>query len=150
MGRVYLGRDENGKQLFEWVGRFDSREERDEAVRARRRELATIPRMPDPKPGDKPYIGWMYAIQAGSAKGPIKLGIARDPYLRLSSLQTACWEELRLIGAWRIESTAAEARIHLRFRRSRIRGEWFRATKGLLELVEELDHLHFDDEEAAA
>lgn len=31
-GRVYLGRDEEGKQLFHWVGRFDTRRERDQAV----------------------------------------------------------------------------------------------------------------------
>ncbi|HET7052789.1 MAG TPA: tyrosine-type recombinase/integrase [Solirubrobacterales bacterium] len=31
-GRIYLGRDENGKQLFHWIGRFDTRRERDEAV----------------------------------------------------------------------------------------------------------------------
>lgn len=31
-GRVYLGRGEDGKQLFQWVGRFDTRRERDGAV----------------------------------------------------------------------------------------------------------------------
>lgn len=31
-GRIYLGRDENGKQLFHWVGRFNTRKERDQAV----------------------------------------------------------------------------------------------------------------------
>lgn len=31
-GRVYLGRDESGKQQFEWVGRFDTKRERDAAV----------------------------------------------------------------------------------------------------------------------
>lgn len=38
-GRVYLGRDEEGKQVFEWVGRFDTRRERDNAVARRRFEL---------------------------------------------------------------------------------------------------------------
>lgn len=38
-GRVYLGRDEEGKQLFDWVGRFDTRRERDDAVARRRLEL---------------------------------------------------------------------------------------------------------------
>lgn len=41
-GRVYLGRDpESGKQLFHWVGRFDTRRERDEAVAKARVALAT-------------------------------------------------------------------------------------------------------------
>jgi integrase len=31
-GRIYLGRDENGKQRFHWVGRFGTRRERDQAV----------------------------------------------------------------------------------------------------------------------
>lgn len=31
-GRVYLGRDQDGKQRFHWVGRFPTRRERDEAV----------------------------------------------------------------------------------------------------------------------
>lgn len=39
VGRIYLGRDENGKQLFEWVGRFATRRERDDAVAQRRTEL---------------------------------------------------------------------------------------------------------------
>lgn len=38
-GRIYLGRDEQGKQLFHWVGRFDTRRERDEAVALARVEL---------------------------------------------------------------------------------------------------------------
>jgi integrase len=31
-GRIYLGRDEEGKQRFHWVGRFDTKRERDDAV----------------------------------------------------------------------------------------------------------------------
>jgi integrase len=31
-GRVYLGRDAEGKQLFHWVGRFPTKRERDDAV----------------------------------------------------------------------------------------------------------------------
>jgi integrase len=38
--RVYIGRDDANKQVFEWVGRFDTKRERDDAVRARRDELA--------------------------------------------------------------------------------------------------------------
>jgi integrase len=38
-GRVYLGRNEDGKQLFHWVGRFDTRRERDDAVAEARLRL---------------------------------------------------------------------------------------------------------------
>lgn len=38
-GRVYLGRDKDGKQLTQWVGRFDTKRERDEAVALARMEL---------------------------------------------------------------------------------------------------------------
>ena len=31
-GRVYLGRDEDGRQQFWWVGRFATRRERDDAI----------------------------------------------------------------------------------------------------------------------
>lgn len=40
-GRIYIGRDEEtGKQLFHWVGRFATKRERDEAVKAERDRLA--------------------------------------------------------------------------------------------------------------
>jgi integrase len=38
MGRVFTGRDENGKQLYYWVGRFDTKRERDDAVAKARSE----------------------------------------------------------------------------------------------------------------
>lgn len=38
-GRIYLGRDSEGKQLFHWVGRFTTRRERDEAVAEERVRL---------------------------------------------------------------------------------------------------------------
>lgn len=38
-GRIYLGRDEDGKQHFHWVGRFKTRRERDEAVAEERVRL---------------------------------------------------------------------------------------------------------------
>jgi integrase len=37
-GRLYLGRDENGREQYEWVGRFEKKDERDRAVMRRRIE----------------------------------------------------------------------------------------------------------------
>ena len=39
VGRVYLGRDGDGRQLFHWVGRFDTRREREKAVAEARVQL---------------------------------------------------------------------------------------------------------------
>jgi integrase len=40
-GRIYLGRDEDGKQQFHWVGRFRTRKERDEEVARERVRIET-------------------------------------------------------------------------------------------------------------
>lgn len=37
-GRVFLGRDEDGKQIYQWVGRFPTKRERDDAVARARTE----------------------------------------------------------------------------------------------------------------
>ena len=37
-GRLYLGRDESGREQYEWVGRFATVKERDEAVMRARLE----------------------------------------------------------------------------------------------------------------
>lgn len=37
-GRIYLGRGEDGREQYEWIGRFDSKAERDKAVLRRRLE----------------------------------------------------------------------------------------------------------------
>lgn len=39
IGRIYLGQDENGRQQFQWVGRFDTKRERDDAVAEARMKL---------------------------------------------------------------------------------------------------------------
>ena len=45
-GRLYLGRDESGREQYEWVGRFATAKERDDAVMRRRweRESEDAPR----------------------------------------------------------------------------------------------------------
>ena len=37
-GRVFIGRDDTGKQVYHWVGRFDTKRERDAAVALAKRE----------------------------------------------------------------------------------------------------------------
>lgn len=64
---------------------------------------------------------WTYFIRAG-AEGPVKIGIAANPHERLRGLQTAHYEDLRII---RLMRGNVEAALHYHFREQRIRGEWF-------------------------
>jgi len=72
----------------------------------------------------------IYFIQRG-VDGPIKIGVAADPYERLSSLQTASPEKLILLGCVR----GSETGMHQKFRKHRISGEWFKPHKDVLRFV---------------
>lgn len=61
----------------------------------------------------------------------VKVGICTgDPYARLSSLQTGCPFELRVL-AHRPGTHREEAAVHALLESSRVRGEWFRRTPAL-------------------
>lgn len=75
----------------------------------------------------------VYFIQ-GEGGGPIKIGRAAEPYQRLSDLQTAHHETLRLLATAPLNVTA-EKDLHRRFRHLRLRGEWFKAAPELLEHI---------------
>ena len=67
--------------------------------------------------------GCVYFIQAGE-DGPIKIGFSKDVESRLTDLQVASPEELRLLRT--IEGTKEdEAHVHYLFSSYRLRGEWF-------------------------
>ena len=72
---------------------------------------------------------YVYVIQAGLC-GPVKIGWAVDPVLRLRGFQTSHFLELRLIASQQFSSRslaqAVEADLHKEFSKYRIRGEWFR------------------------
>ena len=75
----------------------------------------------------------VYFIQAGLS-GPIKIGVANNPKARLHTFQVGHYEELRLLAA--IEGAEPEeAALHRRFASLRIRGEWFRPARALLEEI---------------
>lgn len=73
----------------------------------------------------------VYMIRAGE-KGPIKIGKAENVDRRLAELQTANYEELKIIAIIPCGSTKAaeyvERGLHKRFGRYRIRGEWFKGS----------------------
>ena len=72
----------------------------------------------------------VYMIQAGK-DGPIKIGWSRNPNGRgrLSQLQTAHYEELRIV---RIIEESIEGVLHRYFGANLIRGEWFHFSPEML------------------
>lgn len=79
---------------------------------------------------------FIYFIQE-SRSGNVKIGLAaHTPGGRLDQLQTGNSDELSLIGFIRGADSDLEGELHHRFRNHRIRGEWFKFSKGLKNLVE--------------
>lgn len=69
------------------------------------------------------------------ARNAIKIGTADDPAARLRGLQTACPDDLELLGS--IPGSESEERaLHRKFAELRIRGEWFRAEQSLIGFIE--------------
>ena len=77
----------------------------------------------------------LYFIQAGE-DGPIKIGISQDAKRRLSGLQTAHHEELRLLGSIP-GGRRAEEFMHQLFVAQKLRGEWFKSDPVLLSFIED-------------
>ena len=71
-----------------------------------------------------PVRSVVYFIQAASG-GPVKIGVTTDLGARLSGLQTAHPEQLRVLHSTPGDATD-EAYFHARFAHLRLRGEWFR------------------------
>jgi hypothetical protein len=76
----------------------------------------------------------VYFIQCGGPRRPIKIGMARDPWARLATLQIANPYDLQLI-ATAVAPFLAEELLHKRFAVSRIRGEWFEPSAALLQFI---------------
>jgi hypothetical protein len=68
--------------------------------------------------------------------GRVKIGIAFDPRKRLNNLQTGSHEPLQILATYRGDKPE-EARLHRKFSRVRLGGEWFRITPRLKRLIEE-------------
>jgi len=96
------------------------------------------PSFGDKKPEKTDYSGrdYVYFIQKG-LHGPIKIGVSVNPSKRLKTLQTACTEQLHLLGTYKA-SYNSEAELHQLFASTHIRGEWFECTDELLDKVYQL------------
>lgn len=80
---------------------------------------------------------YLYFIQAGE-DGPIKIGITRNPEVRLANLQVSHFETLH-VRAICAGGSELETELHAHFASGRLRGEWFKAdTPGLAELIEQV------------
>lgn len=71
-------------------------------------------------------MSYVYLIASGKA---VKIGIADNPKNRLSSLQTANYESLRIYCAFQCESRSKaiqlEGLLHKRYAANKLKGEWF-------------------------
>lgn len=66
---------------------------------------------------------FVYFVQQGD-RGPVKIGVAKDPLDRMAALQTGNPTELHLRQVVPGQRDL-ESKLHYRFREARIRGEWF-------------------------
>ena len=75
----------------------------------------------------------IYFIRAKDS-GNIKIGYSENPKKRKAGLQTAHYEELEFVGI--MDGTLKdEAKLHEKFSRSNIRGEWFHPSPEILEFI---------------
>lgn len=70
-----------------------------------------------------PVDQFVYFVQQGD-RGPVKIGVAKDPFDRMATLQTGNPTELHLRHVVPGQRDL-ESKLHFRFREARIRGEWF-------------------------
>jgi hypothetical protein len=75
----------------------------------------------------------IYFVQSGD-DGPIKIGVSTNIGKRLTALQTAHGERLRIVGVMKGDFSK-EKRIHSQFKSSLKRGEWFQATPELKDFI---------------
>lgn len=84
---------------------------------------------------DEKLRSWVYFIQRGES-GPIKIGTAMNVDKRLTQLQCGNAEHLRVLFAGKTSDGLREVDLHKKFHRLRMKGEWFKPERELLEFVE--------------
>ncbi len=82
----------------------------------------------------------LYFIESQCQEKFIKIGIASNIFERLSKLQVSSPYELKLLKLVK-DAAHLEREIHREFSSSRVRGEWFRRSPELLELIESFPSL---------
>lgn len=67
----------------------------------------------------------VYFIQTETMGGPIKIGYSNDVHERLKTIQSMSPFKLKVLAILPDKSFDAEARLHQRFQKHRLHGEWF-------------------------
>jgi hypothetical protein len=101
-------------------------------------------RYPD---GMKPdgFKGYVYFI--GSESGPVKIGYSKNPWARLSELQTASADELSVVAT--VKTTEdSESSIHDALTDLRIKGEWFERNDLIIKVLSEIKDRKIKDHDA--
>ena len=80
----------------------------------------------------------IYFIQSGGYLGPIKIGLSSNPVQRVHDLQVGNPEELTLLAVM-VGEESEEARLHARFSKHHIRGEWFKPSDSIWSLIDRLN-----------
>jgi hypothetical protein len=79
------------------------------------------------------HLSRVYFIGRGE-DGPIKVGVAHDPAMRMINLQIGSPEELYLLASMRGDRDV-ERMLHAVFSMDHIRGEWFRRSPQIVEFI---------------
>jgi hypothetical protein len=95
------------------------------------------PRSPERLPWDEGYI---YLVRCGAFH---KIGLAKDAHKRLSRLKTSSPFEMELVKNWRCKKPdTIEGFLHERFKKFRVRGEWFNLPEDAVQLLLKLHDLN--------
>lgn len=84
--------------------------------------------------------GYIYLIRCGAFH---KIGLAKDAHKRLSGLKTSSPFEMELVKKWRCKRPVTiEGYLHERFKKFRVRGEWFNLSQVDVQLLLKLQDLN--------
>ena len=90
---------------------------------------------------------FIYFIQE-TPDGPIKIGKTENVNKRLTSLQTSCSRELKVLHSFHVDDCdvdAVEGYLHNCFRNKRLKGEWFAPCVYLYGLIDDIREDGFED-----
>jgi len=90
---------------------------------------------------------WVYFFQSTNSKA-IKIGKTFDLESRQRRVENSHGYEVKLLKAIRVPDESHERAIHKKFKKIRLKGEWFKCTPELMEYIENLpNHLQIQEQE---
>lgn len=113
--------------------KLEEKKAKAEARKQKQREKAGIVYQDDQKKQKAPQVYIIHMGGDGLADDVYKIGISHAPGKRLQSLNTSSPFELELVHKFVADSAEeAEAKLHKKFKASRMSGEWFKLTPAQL------------------